>query len=144
MAGRADAFSLLERLEQVAVGSLYGAAAVAALAAAFLLMFRVPARAVVIFDGAKTHRRHLRGAIISNGVHNAERPIYPWLVEDRVQFQTLEGEEIRATVRRRYSSDAPFLVWYAPANPARATALSPLTCLGYAGFCLATALWLGW
>jgi hypothetical protein len=102
MGRSADAFSLIERLGQVAVASLYAAAAAAVLAAIFLLLFRVPAKTVVLFDGAKAHRRHLRGAIISNGVHNAEHPVYPWLVEDRVQFHTRDGKEIRATVRRRY------------------------------------------
>ena len=135
---------LLERVEHLAGGALWATAAVAFLAAIFLLLCRVPARAAVIFDGAKACRRTSREAIILNGVHNVERPLYPWLVDDLVQFQTRDGQEIRVTMRRRFRSDPPSLVWYAPANPRRVTALSPLRCFGFACLCMASAIWLGW
>ncbi len=144
MAVRAEATSLAGVLEQLAAWGLCTAAAMAFLAAAFLLLFRVPAKTVVIFDGAKAYRRSLRGAIVLNGVHNAEQPIYPRSVEDMVQFTTREGQEIRATVRRGYWSGPASLIWYAPADPRHVTARSPLRCVGFAVLCIVTAVWLRW
>ena len=144
VAGKTDAMWLVERAEQLAGYGLCFAAAVAVLTGVFILLFRSPAKAKVIFNGSKADRRTSRAALISNGVHTVEQRLYPWLAEDLMQFRTGAGQEIRLSMRRRFRSEPPTLIWYAAADPRRATAISPVKCLAFACLCAATALCLRW
>jgi hypothetical protein len=144
MRGEAAGAPVLETAEQLLAYGLWGVAAVAVLFGLHTLLFRIPAKAIVIFDAAKSASANARAAIISNGVHTTEIRAYPFLVEDLVQFSTRSGEDIRLTLRRRFRSDPPELVWYSAANPRKVSAINPLHCFGFACACSITALWLRW
>lgn len=137
----------LGTLEQIVGHALWGLAAIAALAGLFILLFRIPARTAVLFDGAKAERRNIRGAIILNGVHTVDggyATLFGIKVEDLLLFHTREGEEVRVVVRRRYRSEPAALIWYSARNPRRATTRNPLACFALAFACAVTATWLRW
>jgi hypothetical protein len=144
MRGEEAGAPVLETAERLLAYGLWGIAGAAVLFGLFTLLFRTPAKATVIFDAAKSASVNARAAIISNGVHTTEIPAYPFLVEDLVQFSTRAGEDIRLTLRRRFRSDPPSLVWYSAANPRRVIAINPLRCFAFACGCGITALWLRW
>lgn len=126
----------LDMIERGATLALSAAGICCLLRAAFLLLFRVPARARLVYNGYRRMCEARDAAVI---VH--ERPPMPFTVEDVIAFSTAEGREMRVTVKRYAKPrDRTLLVWYSPRRPERLATAGPLYWLGWCLACLGTVL----
>lgn len=86
------------------------------------LLVLQPARARLTHNGYRQARRQADGAFIRDN----PAPM-PALVEDIAAFTDHEGKERRVTLRRwAVPHDDDLLVWYAPDNPSKASAMGPV------------------
>lgn len=86
------------------------------------LLVLQPARARLTHNGYRQARRLADGAFIRDN----PAPM-PTFVEDIAAFTDHEGIARRVTLRRwAVPHDDDLLVWYAPANPLKASAMGPL------------------
>lgn len=117
----------LETLERLGPFVLAAAGIYCMLRAAFILIFRVPAKAKLTFDGYRRMCEARNSAVI---VH--ERPPMPFTVQDAIAFSTAEGRKMHVTVRRYAKPrDRTLLVWYSPRRPERFTTIGPLKWLSW-------------
>lgn len=124
----------LQTLERVGSVILLAAAFITMLRAVFILIFKVPAKATMTYDGYRRMCEARNSAVILH-----ERPPMPFTVEDAITFSTSDGRKMHVTVRRyARPHDRELLVWYSPSQPHRIATVGPLTWLTWSVWCLAT------
>jgi hypothetical protein len=122
-----------EILESTGTAILLVAAVICMMRAAFVLVFRVPAKATLTYDGYRRMCEARNSAILVT-----ERAPMPYTVEDAIAFSTAEGRKMHVTVRRYAKPrDRTLLVWYSPRRPGNISTAGPfywftrsLACLG--------------
>ena len=123
----------IERLGTLALATT---ALFCALRAAFLLLFRVPAKATRTYDGYRRMCEARNSAVLMT-----ERAPMPYTVEDAIAFSTRDGRKMQVTVRRYAKPrDRTLLVWYSPRRPANVSTNGPLYWFGWAFACLGTII----
>lgn len=123
-----------DTIERMATLALVAAGVCCISRAAFILLFRVPAKARLTYDGYRRMCEARNSAVI---VH--ERPPMPYTVEDAIAFSTIEGQRIQVAVRRYAKPrDRTQLVWYSPRRPENISTNGPLYWFGWAFACLGT------
>ena len=121
-------------LESAGTAMLVVAAAICMMRAAFVLIFRVPAKATLTYDGYRRMCEARNSAVLL-----AERPPMPYTVEDAIAYSTAEGRKMHVTIRRYAKShDRTFLVWYSPRRPENVSTNGPFYWFGWAFACLGT------
>jgi hypothetical protein len=123
-----------EFLESAGTAILVVAAVMCTMRAAFVLIFRVPAKATLTYDGYRRMSEARNSAVLL-----AERPPMPYTVEDGIAFSTAEGRKMRVTVRRYAKPrDRTLLVWYSPRRPENVSTGGPFYWFAWALGCLGT------
>jgi hypothetical protein len=114
-------------IEEAVVMFLVLGAITSFLRAAFLLMFRIPAKARLVEDGYRRFSKARNAAVFMH-----ERVSKPLTVEDLIAFSTIEREAVRISVRRlAIPRDQTLLVWYSPRRPENAATIGPMGWLGW-------------
>jgi hypothetical protein len=123
-----------EILESTGTAILLVAAIICMMRAAFVLVFRVPARATLTYDGYRRMCEARNSAVIVT-----ERPPMPYTVEDSIAFSTVEGRKMHVIVRRYAKPrDRTLLVWYSPRRPENVSTNGPLYWFARSLACLGT------
>ena len=124
----------METIERLGTLGLAAAGILCMLRAAFVLIFRVPARATLAYDGYRRMCEARNSAVLL-----AERAPMPFTVEDAIAFSTAEGRKMHVTVRRyAQPHDRTLLVWYSPRRPTKVSTTGPLYWFGCSLACLGT------
>lgn len=106
------------------------------LRAAFILCFRVPAKATLTYDGYRRMCEARNSAVI---VH--ERARVPFTIEDAILFWTAEGQRMHVAVRRYAKPrDRTQLVWYSPRRPENISTAGPVYWFARSLACFGTIL----
>jgi hypothetical protein len=85
----------LETIERMGALALTGAGVGCLLRAAFILLFRVPAKGTLTYDGYRRMCEARNSAVILH-----ERAPMPFTVQDTIRFTTANGQQMHVTVRR--------------------------------------------
>jgi hypothetical protein len=121
----------IERLGTLALAT---ASLFCTLRAAFLMLFRVPAKATLTYDGYRRMCEARNSAVLVT-----ERPPMPFTVEDSVAFSTAEGRKMHvAVLRYAKPRDRTLIVWYSPRRPENVSTNGPLYWFAWAFACLGT------
>ena len=120
-----------ETIERIGTLALAAAGVVCMIRAAFILIFRVPAKAVLTYDGYRRMNRERNAAIFLR-----ERAPMPYTVQDAIAFETAEGEKIHVAVQRvAMLRDCKQLVWYSPRRPENISTNGPIYWFGLSLAC---------
>ena len=123
-----------DTIERIGTLALAAAGIACMLRAAFILAFRVPARATLTYDGYRRMCEARNAAVI---VH--ERARVPFTVEDALLFWTADGQRMHVDVRRYAKPrDRTQLVWYSPRRPQTVSTAGPVYWFARSLACFAT------
>ena len=125
-----------EVLKSAGTAILLLAAVICTMRGAFVLLFRVPAKGSLTYDG---YRRMCEAR--DSAVLLAERPPMPYTVDDAIAFSTAQGRKVHVTVRSYAKPrDRTLLVWYSPHRPESVSTAGPFSWFARALACLGTII----